>query len=84
MICLPKPLLTGQDYAFMLTKDGIPNSYLGTEVETVLFTNPTQETVILKKGTLLGTISSISKAESKTAEVWDEAMGEIRSFFGFY
>src|SRR5438045_1014573 len=81
-IRLPRPLLLNQDYVFTSTKEGIPNGYMGAEVGTILFTNPTQETVMLKKGTALGTISSISRSESESAQVWDEATDEIRSFFG--
>jgi hypothetical protein len=81
-IRLPRLLLPGQDYMFTSTKEGIPNSYIGAEVGTILFTNPTQETVVLKKGTALGTISSISRSKSESIQVWDEATDEIRGFFG--
>ena len=51
----------------MSTKEGVPNGYLGAKVKTILFTNPTQEIVVLKKGIALGTISSISRSKLEGA-----------------
>ena len=83
-IYLPKLLPPSQNYMFTSTKKGMPNRYLGAKVKIVLFTNLTQETIVLKKGTTLGTISSISKGKMESTQVQDKATKEIKSFFGIY
>ena len=83
-ICLLKSLLPGQDYAFSSKREGVPNGYLGADVETILFSNPTQEMIMLKKGTTIGTVASISRAEAESTKVWNEATDEIKSFFSIH
>src|SRR5438045_8232959 len=79
-IHLSKSLLPGQDYAFSSKSEGIPNGYLGADVETILFSNPTQEMIMLKKGTTIGTVLSISRAEAERTKAWNEATDEIKSY----
>src|SRR5438045_1111365 len=83
-IHLSKSLSPGQDYAFSSKREGVPNGYLGADVETILFSNPTQEMIMLKKGTTIGTVSSISRAEAESTKVWNKATDEIKSFFSIH
>jgi len=39
------------------------NRYLEVKVKIILFTNPTQEPIVLKRDLALGTISSIPKSK---------------------
>src|SRR5438045_8402539 len=83
-ICLLKSLLPGQDYAFSSKREGVPNGYLGADVKTILSSNPTQETIMWKKGTTIGTVLRISRAEAESTKVWNKATDEIKSFFSIH
>jgi len=54
---------------FTSTKESVPNRYLGVEVKTILFTNPMQETIVVRKGTTLSIISSIPRSKLESAKV---------------
>ena len=72
----------GQDYSFHSNEVSfIPKAFITADQAHLMCTNHTSKNIIVPKGKVLGTVSSVP-ASNNTMSHWAEASNEINAFFG--